>query len=43
MYMDWEVLNECEKSDISRLKALYRNMQTGNLDNPVKTKQVGSF
>ena len=42
-FVDRELQNEREKNDISRLKALYRNLQVKNLENPAKTKQVGSL
>ena len=37
-FMDRELQNEREKSDISRLKGLYRNLQVGNLGKLVKNR-----
>ena len=37
-FMDRELQNEREKSDISRLKGLYRNLQVGNLGKLAKTR-----
>ena len=42
-FMDRELQNEREKSDIFGLKGLYQILQVENLEKLAKTKQVGSF